>query len=60
VRQRRKILLSNSFAIQQNTDKRKKSEGGNYPLTLEVSLEVLADAKKLIKKLEKNAGRGCM
>ena len=26
-RRRRKILLLNSFAIQQNTDKRKKSEG---------------------------------
>ena len=29
---RQKILLSNSFAIQQNTDKRKKSEGWQLPL----------------------------
>jgi hypothetical protein len=28
----RKTLLSNSFAIQQNTDKRKKSEGWQPPL----------------------------
>jgi hypothetical protein len=29
-------------------------------LTLEASLEVLADDKIIIKKLKKNAGRGCM
>jgi len=40
--------------------KGRKQKDGNYPLTLEASLEVLADAKIKIKKLEKNAGRGCM
>jgi hypothetical protein len=37
--------------------KKRNQKDGNYPLTLEASLEVLADAK-IIKKLEKNAGRG--
>jgi hypothetical protein len=39
--------------------KGRNQKDGNYPLTLEASLEVLADAK-IIKKLEKNAGPGCM
>jgi hypothetical protein len=38
----------------------RNEEDGSYPLTLEASLEVLADDKIIIKKLEKNAGRGCM